>query len=81
MKILLLFAVLAGGTVLLGNRRERPFISWGVVLAVAGVLLASTTVLFATRSLVAGVVLLAAGAAVYYYGRVVRRERLVLPKR
>ena len=81
MKIAIVLALIIGGVSLLGTRHNTPFIRLGIVLAVAGVLVASTTALFAARSLMFGLFVFLAGAAVYYYGRLVRREQLVLPKR
>jgi hypothetical protein len=76
-KLLLLLAVLVAGAALFAARKGTPFLRWGIILVVAGVLLISSTAIFAARGVKFGAVLLAIGAAVYAYGRV-RNERLSL---
>ena len=80
MKLLLIAAVILGAALLAGTRRETPFIRWGIVAALAGVLLIATSAIFTIRGLAFGAVLAFAGGALYYYGRIARRERLFLSK-
>lgn len=80
MKLLLIAAVLACAA-LFATRRATPFLRWGIVCAVLGVLLISSAALFAVRGVMYGAVLLGIGACIYGYGRVVRRERFFVSRR
>lgn len=77
MKLLLLLAALAAGAALIATRRGTPFLRWGIICVVAGVLLMSSTAIFAARGVKAGAILLVIGVGVYAYGRV-RNERFSL---
>lgn len=80
MKILAILAVVLAGAGLLRTNHSTPFLRWGIVIAIAGVALLTTAGMFAVRGVLFGAILCAAGAAVYYYGRFVRREQLLVPK-
>jgi len=80
-KLIAIAALLLGAGMLAGTRGNTPFIRWGIVIALAGVLLTLTSALFTVRGVAAGTILAAAGVAVYYYGRVARKERLFVPRR
>lgn len=81
MKILTIAAIVLGIGMLLGTRRDTPFIRWGVVIALTGVLLTLTSALFTVRGVAGGTILAVAGVAVYYYGRFARKERLFVSRR
>lgn len=81
MKLLAIVAVVLGFGVLSGTRRETPFIRWGVILALTGVVLAFTSALFTLGSIKIGFILAVAGVAAYAFGRVVRKERLFVSRR
>lgn len=81
MKIITIAAIVLGIGMLLGTRRDTPFIRWGVVIALAGVLLTLTSAMFTVRGVAAGTILAVAGVAVYYYGRFARKERLFVSRR
>ncbi|HET7814680.1 MAG TPA: hypothetical protein VFL13_09945 [Candidatus Baltobacteraceae bacterium] len=78
MKMLLLLALLAAGAALIAARKGTPFLRWGIVVAVAGVLLISSAAIFTARGVMYGTVLVAIGLVIYGYGRVFRNERLSL---
>ncbi len=80
MKILALVAIVIGAAALFGTRRETPFMRWGIIVLLAGVLVMSTGAMFTARGVTYGLVLAVCGAGVYYYGRLVRRERLFVAK-
>lgn len=76
MKLLALAAVVLGFGILVGTRKETPFVRWGVILALAGVVLALSSAFFALGSIKIGFFLAVAGVAAYAFGRVIRKERL-----
>ncbi|MFN2449774.1 MAG: hypothetical protein ABR508_08275 [Candidatus Baltobacteraceae bacterium] len=80
MKLLVMLAVVIGGAALFGTRRDTPFLRWGIIVALLGVLLVSTAAIFTARGVLFGGILFVLGAAVYYYGRFVRREQLLVPR-
>ena len=80
MKLLIIAAVVLGAGMLLGTRRDTPFTRWGIAAAIAGVMLIAASAIFTIRGVLFGSVLAFAGIAVYYYGRIARRERLFLSK-
>lgn len=80
MRLLIIAAVVLGAIMLAGTRRETPFTRWGIAAAIVGVLLVATSAIFTIRGVIFGVVLCFAGVAVYYYGRLARRERLFVSK-
>lgn len=80
MKLFVILAVVLGAAALFGTRRETPFLRWGIVLALAGVLFMATAALFTARGIFFGIVLALAGVAAYYYGRLVRKESLFVTK-
>ena len=80
MKLLLIAAVVLGAGMLAGTRRETPFIRYGIIAAIAGVLMIAASALFTIRGLAFGAILAFAGVGIYYYGRIARRERLFLSK-
>jgi hypothetical protein len=80
MKFIAIAAIVLGLGALIGTRRETPFIRWGIVITLAGVLLMSASALFTFRGVTYGIVLALIGVAAYYYGRLVRREQLFLSK-
>jgi hypothetical protein len=79
-KLIVIAAIILGGGALLGTRKETPFMRLGIIAALAGVLLMAATTLFAVRSLWFGVIVAIVGVALYYYGRIVRRETLFVAK-
>lgn len=81
MKLIALLAVVLGAGMLLGTRKDTPFIRWGVVIALVGLLLTMTSALFTVRGIAFGTILAVAGVAVYYYGRLVRKERIFVSRR
>ncbi len=80
MKIILVLALVLGVGALIGTRRDTPFIRWGIVITLAGMLLMVTSALFTFRGVTAGIVLAIAGVCAYYYGRLVRREQLFVSR-
>lgn len=80
MKIIAIAAIVLGLGALFGTRRDTPFIRWGIVVTLAGVLLMAASTIFAMRSVVFGIVLALIGVVAYYYGRLVRREQLFVKK-
>lgn len=81
MKLLVLIAVLLGLGMLAGTRKDTPFIRWGVIIALVGLLLTFTSTIFAIRGLAFGTILAVVGVAVYYYGRLARKERIFVSRR
>jgi hypothetical protein len=80
-KLLVLIAVLLGLGMLAGTRKDTPFIRWGVIIALVGLLLTFTSTIFAIRGLAFGTILAVVGVAVYYYGRLARKERIFVSRR
>ena len=80
MKTILIAAIVLGAGLLFGTRRETPFMRWGIVATLAGVLLIATSAIFTVRGVLFGAVLAFAGVCVYYYGRLARREQLFISK-
>lgn len=81
MKLIVIAALVLGAVMLFGTRRDTPFIRWGVIVAMLGVLLTLTTALFTVRGIAFGTILAVAGVALYYYGRVARKERIFISHR
>lgn len=81
MKLVALLALVLGASLLFGTRKDTPFIRWGVVIALVGLLLTLTSALFTVRGIAFGTILAIVGVAVYYYGRVVRKERIFVSRR
>jgi hypothetical protein len=79
-KIIAIAAVILGLGALFGTRRETPFMRWGIVITLAGVLLMAASALFTFRGITLGIVLAILGVGAYYYGRIVRREQLFVSK-
>jgi hypothetical protein len=79
-KIIAIAAIVLGLGALIGTRRDTPFVRWGIILTLAGVLLMAASALFAVRSVIAGIALALIGVGAYYYGRLVRREQLFVSK-
>jgi hypothetical protein len=77
-KLLVIVAIVLGAGALLGTRRETPFMRWGIVIALVGIVLLATSAIFTFRGVTFGLVLTIAGVCVYYFGRVARRERLFI---
>lgn len=80
MRLIAIIAAVLGAAALLGTRRDTPFIRWGIVIALGGVLLTATSAVFTARGVFFGIVLAALGVSAYYYGRFVRREQLFVSK-
>lgn len=80
MKLIAILALVLGFGALIGTRRDTPFIRWGIVITLAGVLLMATSALFTFRGVTFGIVLAVLGVLVYYYGRLARRERFFVSK-
>ena len=80
MKLLVIVAVVLGLGMLLGTRKDTPFIRWGVVITLVGILLTLTSAIFTIRGLAFGTILAIIGVAVYYYGRLARKERIFVTK-
>jgi hypothetical protein len=53
------------------------FIRWGMLLALLGIVLTFT----AFRGLKIGAILIIVGVALYYYGRLARKERIFVSRR
>lgn len=81
MKLIVLAAVVLGIGMLAGTRKDTPFIRWGVVIALAGVLLTLTSAIFTVRGVAFGTVLAVVGVGVYYYGRFARKEQIFVSRR
>ena len=80
MKLIAIVAIVLGAGALLGTRRDTPFMRWGIVAALAGVLLMASSTLFAFRGVTFGIILAIAGVAIYYFGRLARKEQLFVGK-
>jgi hypothetical protein len=80
MKFIALAAIVLGLVTLVGTRRDTPFIRWGIVIMLGGVLLMAASTVFTFRGVTFGIVLALAGAAAYYYGRLVRKEQIFVAK-
>jgi hypothetical protein len=79
-KFVVIAAIVLGFGMLAGTRKDTPFIRWGVVVALAGVLLTLTSAIFTVRGIAFGSILAVIGVLVYYYGRLVRHERIFVAK-
>jgi hypothetical protein len=80
-KFLVIVAVVLGLGMLFGTRKDTPFIRFGVIIALVGILLTLTSAIFTIRGLAFGTILAIAGVLVYYYGRLVRKERIFVSRR
>ena len=80
MKFIVIAAIVLGASMLLGTRKDTPFIRWGVIIALAGVLLSFTSAIFAARSVLFGTIVAVIGVAIYYYGRFARKEQIFVSK-
>ncbi len=80
MKLLALLAIVLGAAALFGTRQETPFIRWGIIATLVGVLMMVASAIFTFRGVSFGIALAIVGVAVYYYGRLIRRERLFVTK-
>ncbi len=80
MKLIAILALVLGFGALFGTRRDTPFIRWGIVITLIGVLLMATSALFTFRGVTFGIVLAVLGVLVYYYGRLARREQFFVSK-
>ena len=80
MKLLVIAAIVLAAGSLLGTRRDTPFLRWSIVIVLAGILLIASSALFTVRGVTFGIALALAGAAVYFYGRLGRNERLFVSK-
>lgn len=80
MKLIVVVAVLLGLGALFGTRRDTPFMRWGIVIALAGMLLMASSALFTFRGVTFGIVLAFIGVGAYYFGRLVRKEQLFVAK-
>jgi hypothetical protein len=57
------------------------FIRWGMIVALAGVLLTVTSARFLFGGLKLGAILVLAGVGMYYYGRFARKESIFVTRR
>jgi hypothetical protein len=80
-KFLVIVAVVLGLGMLFGTRKDTPFIRFGVIIALVGILLTLTSAIFTIRGLAFGTIVAIAGVLVYYYGRLVRKERIFVSRR
>ncbi|HEV3152232.1 MAG TPA: hypothetical protein VGZ02_00350 [Candidatus Baltobacteraceae bacterium] len=80
MKLLLIAAIVLGAGMLLGTRRDTPFMRWGIAATLVGVMLIAASAIFTIRGVFFGAILAFVGVAVYYYGRIARREQLFFSK-
>lgn len=81
MKIIAIAAIVLGLGALIGTRRDTPFIRWGIIITLVGVLLMAASAIFTFRGVTFGIALAILGVAAYYYGRLVRREHLFVTKK
>lgn len=81
MKFIVIAALVLGAGMLFGTRKDTPFIRWGVIIALAGVLLTLTSAVFTVRGVAFGTILAAIGVVVYYYGRFARKEQIFVSRR
>jgi hypothetical protein len=79
-KLIVIAAVILGIGMLAGTRKDTPFIRWGVIMALVGVLLTLTSAIFTIRGIAFGTILAVVGVLVYYYGRFARHERIFVAK-
>jgi hypothetical protein len=79
-KFIALAGIVLGLLALAGTRRDTPFIRWGIIIMLGGVLLMAASAVFTFRGVTFGVALALAGVAAYYYGRLVRKEQLFVAK-
>lgn len=80
MKFLVIVAVVLGLGALFGTRRDTPFMRWGIILALVGLLIMLSTTFFTFRGLTIGIALALIGVGAYYFGRLVRKEQLFVAK-
>jgi len=80
-KFAILAAVALGVFMLFATNKNTPFMRWGIVVALTGVVLTLTSTIFTVRGVAFGMILAVAGLAVYYYGRFARKERLFVSRR
>lgn len=80
MKLVAIAAIVLAIGALLGTRRDTPFIRWGIVATMAGVLMMLASAIFTFRGVTIGVALAIVGVGVYYFGRFVRKEQLFVAK-
>jgi hypothetical protein len=80
-KFIIIVALVLGIGMLAGTRKDTPFIRWGVVIALVGILLTLTSAIFTIRGLAFGTILEIVGVLVYYYGRFARKERIFVSRR
>jgi hypothetical protein len=80
MKLLVILAVVLGAGALFGTRRDTPFMRWGIILALAGLLIMLSTTFFTFRGVTIGIALALIGVGAYYFGRLVRKEQLFVAK-
>jgi hypothetical protein len=80
-KLLVIAALVLGIAMLAGTRKDTPFIRWGVVIALLGIVLTFTSAIFTVRGLAFGTILAVIGVAIYYYGRFARKERIFISRR
>ena len=80
MKFIALAGIVLGLLALVGTRRDTPFIRWGIIIMLGGVLLMAASAVFTFRGVTFGIALALAGVAAYYYGRLVRKEQLFVAK-
>lgn len=81
MKLIVIAALILGIGMLAGTRKDTPFIRWGVIIALVGVLLTLTSAIFTVRGIAFGTILAVIGVAVYYYGRFARKEHIFVSRR
>lgn len=81
MKLIIIAALVLGVGMLFGTRKDTPFIRWGVIIALVGVLFTLTSAIFTVRGIAFGTVLAVVGVLVYYYGRFARKERIFVSRR
>lgn len=80
MKLLVIVAVVLGLGALFGTRRDTPFMRWGILLALAGLLLMLSATFFTFKGVTFGIALALIGVGAYYFGRIVRKEQLFVAK-
>lgn len=81
MKFAVFAALALGAFMLFATNKNTPFMRWGMVIALAGVLLTLTSTMFTVRGIAFGSILAVVGLVVYYYGRFARKERLFVSRR
>ena len=80
MKLLVIAALVLGIGSLLGTRRDTPFLRWGIIITLGGILLIASSALFTFRGIMLGIACALVGSLIYFYGRMSRRERLFVSK-